>query len=617
MKSAITNQTKGKQGIGPPDPKGAKSSIENVQGGTGRVRENKRYHLPKSQLSLFERLYQVKPIDPNEIAEVVISFDDFINNRSDYFIDRLYAYTMRDHIYKSIGIVIQINSIEELRQFDQSITFVLKGVKDNSSAYTLILNCTQELNLSKIEINSQNIELFSNFFKTLSERLSETSSDLLNNLKTLKLGNIKLNKSPFNLSLKDLAIRELKLLNIQGQFKLADFNKLQVFECEDLEAGSIVLEKCDSDLEELRTGKLNGVFQLPDALDNLQTFYTDDICCTIFTLPKSLKNLKTCVISSIKNSGPSIRQTYENTDLIIDFPKTLESLASLDLGPVRSSWCEIRLPALSPKLKVCRLGGGAFDNCFKFPKGSLCTVENLIIAKKDCPRSDRVDICRLLNSLDNLKTLTVENFEQFSLLKESNSFSKLKNLTVGITHFGSDLSCSFELYNKYENLETLILKVLMLDYPHTKDFKLKLADPYIQLNLNLKNLIIGDIRNGRTLSKTYISEKDKVTFKLLFDAPDRFTNITFKKIDHGIDLEFPSSLNNLTSLTLENIGAKSTIKLPPMPKLVGFQYEGDQRDFNDRLPLIYLKYKLMLLQGLPIKICGMILLTLLIWRTLL
>lgn len=581
-----TPPTKTRQGAG---------SVESIEGNNTPRLARKKYDLSneKEHSPLSKRLCEAAS-NKNAEVEIVISMNEFVNHAA-LFAEKLIS------IEEKLKIIFKINNLEELVLFNQFLLF-----EKLSQACEFLIFHTEEFDLSQIEINCESHESINNFLKKLSEMWYFKEK-----LKSLKLGVVELEKLPFTVS--KLGIETLEFQSVCAQLILSDMECLTTLSLGHLRTQNIAFEELDSlkkirikgiegtfvlpdiSIKELTIGNINGVFRLPNALDDLEVCSLGNICCSEFNLPKSLKNLKSFVIGSIKNGG--------KTNLIVEFPRTLDHLESLVMGPVLSNWCDIRMSQNSPNLKNLTLNLCGFNTCFKFPERSLYHLENLKILEGGIITDNLKKWDKLLTSLENLKTLETTWISDFLRISESNSLVNLQKFTVNCVISPSDF---FKAYQPLNNLETIIIERFQLDSGKTHTLKLS--------SLNLRTLVIHEINN--LSAKVYVRNNHSKNVALQLIIPsDTCTNITLKRIGVGVDLEFPDSLNNLKNLSIENLGVNSTLKLPSsMPSLTSFQYGKDERDFREQLPLLFLKYKIMLLQSLPASICGTIFFLIFAWR---
>lgn len=613
----IRNTSNEKQTSEVLDSRKTANRVENESKGNSRALAGKRYDLcsEKKDSLLLKRFCEVAS-DNNPEVEIVISVDTFVNN-SHILSDKL------NSIGEKLKITIEINTIKELDLFNQLISY------DNlSKSFSFVLKHTEMLDFDKIDINDENIEKINIFL----ENFAKLNPIHLNNLKIVKFGDIILDKFKFIVSQLKVEILEFGKIHA-GSIIFSDLPKLTTFLCGDIKTkdisfkgvenlrkigvgnieGVFALPDAISGVEEIRTGNIHGIFALPDVMDELVILYVGSIHCTKFTLPKSLNKLKSFTMGTIKNSSKPVSTELPEPTLVLEFPKILDCLENFVADQIRTSWCKLILPEEMPNLKYLELHDGGFTQDFKFPEKALSNLQCLMIREgatyNTSSNTEETDLCKLLKSLDSLTTLTVHGFKQVYMLKSNNSLSNLRNLTLRIidhVQFGYYGNYTFE--NEYSNLETITIMSVVLQTEHT----FKLSGPV----MNLKNLNIDEIKNigTRIFAKDNRDQDIRIALKLSM-PPDSFTNITLREIGAGVKLDFPDSMNNLRSLSFEHIGDNSIIKLPnSMPHLQNFQYGKDDRDFYPQLPLLFIKYQLMLSQNLPAVISGVVIFILIVLR---
>lgn len=583
------------------------SNVQNIGGSNSPMLTKKRYDLSvdHENISLSKRLCEIAS-SKNAELEVVISIAEFSQDAS-------MLWGKLSSIEGSFKIVFKLDKLEKLQFLNQS------GLTTSfNKAHIFLLNHTQEFDLSKIEINNDNHEDINSFLKNLSELKFFTKS-----LQVLKFGDVKLDKNPFIVS--NLDIIALEFQNVSAQLEISNMEFLKTLSVGDLKTQSISFKGLYSleririgniegtfelpymsvtKLKELTIGDISGICRLPDSLDYLECLSVGDICAKEFTLSKSLKNLKTFVLGSCKNGGSQSRSMHKTgPELVIEFPKALDCLESLIMGPIMSNWCEIRISQFLPNLKNLTLDLSGFHTCFKFPERSLYNLKNLKLLEGGKSGEDLKKWDKLLTSLENLTTLETTWMSDFLKIAESNSLNNLRTLIVDCVLSPTDLK---EIYRPLNNFETIIIRRLQCDGGKTHTFQLS--------SLSISTLVIDEINN--LSAKTYVrnNHKNNITLKLFLPS-ETCTNITFKRIGVGINLEFPESLDSLENLNFGHIRDNCTIDLPSsMAKLRSFQYAKDDRDFREQLPLLFLKYKVMLLRNIPASICGVIFFLLLAWR---
>lgn len=249
------------------------------------------------------------------------------------------------------------------------------------------------------------------------------------------------------------------------------------------------------------------------------------------------------------------------------------------------------------------------------------------------------------DDLKLLEDLHVGNIRDKAFIKLPSSLNKLKRLIL------QDIDTeSIQFPVDVPDLETIIIgkindgiKFIMPKLLNRlKEFKIKEIGCKAEISLpqflnNLTNLEIEKIKRG-ALFELPILLNNLISFKLQYiEASTHFKLrstcnrlekleiskiksagsfeltgscnnlqvLIIKKVYRGARVDVSVPLNSLTTLEIESIEEEARVKLPdllPNLKTIKYQYSQDKRKIQERLPLIFLKFKLDII-NLPPNFC--------------
>lgn len=317
----------------------------------------------------------------------------------------------------------------------------------------------------------------------------------------------------------------------------------------------------------------NGItLELPGTCSNLTKFTIGKIFSdSLLKFPSTMNSLSTLTVGNVWGSigFPNKCDTLATITLgniwgIIGFPSRCDALTSLLLGNIRTS-INIQLPLL-PQLINFTVGelfcnDNSNNSVLQFPS-SLDSVQTITVG---CVH-DNVKL-KLADSHKNLTTFSVQLIGKNASIELPDSLNKLQFLRIGTIE-----------YNAKFNLPKVLNGLIK--------FKINYISNAAIFNLSSQCNSLKEI----TIDRIWNYAEFKIT-----NLCNNITSLTINHMSTASTLEINTPLNSLEILNIGDIEEKVILKLPnilPNLKTLKYEYDKDKRNIEERLPLIFLKFKL-------------------------